>query len=70
LEEMSRRNSGQVLMTIGIVCGLFYILSSLYTRTATLRPVSTIILFLGIASLVVGLILYGMAGDRRSSSGK
>lgn len=57
-------------MTIGIVCGLFYILSSLYTLTATLRPISTIVLFLGIAALVVGLILYGMAGDRRSSSGK
>jgi predicted membrane channel-forming protein YqfA (hemolysin III family) len=57
-------------MTIGIGCGLFYILSSLYTLTATLRPISTIILFLGIAALVAGLILYGMAGDRRSSSGK
>ncbi|HEX8775323.1 MAG TPA: hypothetical protein VF735_17270 [Pyrinomonadaceae bacterium] len=67
---MSRRSSGQVLMTVGLVCGLFYILSSLYTRTATLRPISTIILLAGIAALVAGLVLYGMAGERRSSSGK
>jgi fructose-specific phosphotransferase system IIC component len=57
-------------MTVGLVCGLFYILSSLYTRTATLRPISTIILLAGIAALVAGLVLYGMAGERRSSSGK
>lgn len=63
---MSRRNSGQVLMTVGIACGLFYILSSLYAGTTMLRPISAIILFAGIAALVVGLVLYGMARVKRS----
>lgn len=53
-------------MTVGIACGLFYILSSLYAGTTTLQAISTIILFAGIAALVVGLVLYGMARVKRS----
>jgi hypothetical protein len=57
-------------MAIGIMCGLFYVLSSLYTGTTILRPLSTITLYTGITALVVGLVLYGLAREKQSPSGK
>jgi hypothetical protein len=47
-------------MAAGVACGLFYVLSSLYAGTTILRPFSAILLFLGIAAIVTGLVLYAM----------
>jgi predicted membrane channel-forming protein YqfA (hemolysin III family) len=55
-------------MIVGVVCGLFYILASLYQGPNIFNTLSTALLYVGIVSLIAGIVFYGLAGVRRVPS--
>lgn len=61
---------GQVLLVIGVSCGLFYTLASLYQGPNIFNTLSTALLYMGIASIIAGFIFYGLAGVKRLPSGR
>jgi predicted membrane channel-forming protein YqfA (hemolysin III family) len=65
---MNPKLIGQVLMVAGVACGLVYVLASLYRGETLPAPMSTTLLYLGIVSLITGLIFYGLAGVKRAPS--
>ena len=65
---MNRKIIGQLLMILGVACGLIYVLASLYKGETIPVPLSTTLLYGGIISLVAGLVFYGLAGVRRLPS--
>lgn len=67
---MNRKIIGQVLMAVGVACGLIYVLASLYRGETIPLPLSTTLLYAGIISLVAGLVCYGLAGVKRLPSGR
>jgi len=67
---MNQKLIGQVLMVVGVACGLVYVLASLYRGETIPVPLSTTVLYIGIVSLITGLVFYGLAGVRRNPSGR
>ncbi len=67
---MDRKIIGQVLLVMGVFCGLFYILASLYEGPNIFNTLSTALLYLGIVSIIAGFIFYGLAGVKRLPSGR
>ena len=65
---MDKKITGQALMLIGVVCGLFYTLAAMYQDGSIFSPLSTALLYVGIATIITGLVLYGLAGAGRESS--
>jgi hypothetical protein len=65
---MNPKLIGQVLMVVGVACGLVYVLASLYRGETLPVPLSTTLLYLGIVSLVTGLIFLGLASVKRVPS--
>jgi predicted membrane channel-forming protein YqfA (hemolysin III family) len=70
VKKMNRKIIGQVLMVLGVVCGLIYVLSSLYRGESIPVSLSTTLIYGGIISLIAGLVFYGLAGVRRLPSGR
>ena len=67
---MERKIIGQVLLVIGVFCGLFYTLASLYEGPTIFNNLSIALLYLGIVSLIAGFIFYALAGVKRLPSGR
>jgi uncharacterized protein with PQ loop repeat len=67
---MDRKLIGQVLLVVGVFCGLFYTLASLYQGHNIFHTLSTALLYLGIVSLISGFVFYGLAGVKRLPSGR
>ncbi len=67
---MDRKIIGQVLLVVGVFCGLFYILAALYQGPNIFNTLSTALLYLGIVSLVAGFVFYALAGSKRLPSGR
>jgi|GEM_PF-2483048 len=66
---MNPKILGQVLMVVGVACGIVYILTSLYRGGTISVPLSITLLYAGIVSLIVGLVFYALASVRRLPSG-
>jgi xanthosine utilization system XapX-like protein len=56
---MRRRDIGSVLMTVGALCGVIYTLINLSEPATTATRVSTLLMYIGIITIVVGLIVFG-----------
>ena len=67
---MNRKMTGQVLMVVGVACGLVYVLASLLRGDTIPVRLSTTLLYAGIISPIAGLVFYGLAGVRRLPSGR
>jgi predicted membrane channel-forming protein YqfA (hemolysin III family) len=67
---MNRKIIGQMLMVLGVVCGLIYVLASLLRGEGIPVPLSTTLIYGGIISLIAGLVFYGLAGVKRLPSGR
>jgi predicted membrane channel-forming protein YqfA (hemolysin III family) len=70
VNKMNRKMTGQVLMVVGVACGLVYVLASLLRGDTIPVRLSTTLLYAGIISLIAGLVFYGLAGVRRLPSGR
>ena len=67
---MDSKIIGQVLLVIGLFCGLFYVLTSLYDVPNIINNLSNALLYLGIVSIIAGFVFYGLAGVKRLPSGR
>lgn len=53
---------------MGVFCGLFYTLASLYEGQNVFNTLSTALLYIGIVSIIAGFVLYGLAAVKRLPS--
>ena len=67
---MNPKIIGQVLLVLGVACGLFYVLASLYRGATIFNSLSKALLYLGIVSIIAGFVFYGLAGVKRLPSGR
>lgn len=70
VNKMNRKITGQILMGVGVACGVIYVLASLYRGETLPVPLSTTLLYAGIISLIAGLVFYGLAGVSGLPSGR
>lgn len=67
---MDSKIIGQALLVIGLACGMFYVLASLYQGPNIFNSLSTALLYVGISSIIAGLVFYGLAGVKGAPSGR
>lgn len=65
--NIKRRNAGEILMSVGIGCGLAYILINLYNIPSALMRFGGMLLYVSIVALLSGLIFYLLARTSRIS---
>jgi xanthosine utilization system XapX-like protein len=56
---MGRRDVGRILMVAGILCGISYTLINLSGTADTTTQVSNLLMYIGIVTIAVGLIIFG-----------
>ncbi len=61
----TRRNKGLALMAVGALLLLVFSMLSLGEVTTAVARVSGVVFIVGIATLVAGLVLYGLARANR-----
>lgn len=59
--KIGRRTVGEILMSVGIVCGLVYVLVNLSTLPPSLTRFSGMLLYVSIVALSSGLLFYLLA---------
>lgn len=67
---MNPKITGQVLLVLGVACGMFYVLASLYQGPTIFNTLSRALLYVGIVSIIAGFIFYGLSGVKRLPSGR
>lgn len=67
---MNTKIIGQVMLVFGVACGLVYVLASLYRGETIPVPLTATLLYVGIVTLITGLVFCGLAGVRKVPSGK
>jgi hypothetical protein len=55
---MGRKEAGLILLSVGVLCGIIYILIKLGAATTTATAVSGLLMYTGIVALIAGLILF------------
>jgi xanthosine utilization system XapX-like protein len=56
---MRRGDVGRILMAVGVLCGLSYALINLSRPAYTTTQVSNLLMYTGIVTIAVGLIIFG-----------
>lgn len=56
--NIRRRNAGEILMAVGIGCGIAYVLINLYILPPAWMRFAIALLYASIAALLSGLIFY------------
>lgn len=65
--NIKRRNVGEILMSLGIGCGIAYVLINLYTFHSTLMRFGGMLFYISIVALLSGLVFYLLARTGRVS---
>jgi xanthosine utilization system XapX-like protein len=55
---MGRKEAGLILLSVGVLCGIIYILIKLGAATSTATAVSGLLMYTGIVALIAGLIVF------------
>jgi hypothetical protein len=55
---MGRKEAGLILLSVGVLCGIIYILIKLGAATTTATAVSGLLMYTGIVALIAGLIVF------------
>ncbi len=58
---MRRRDAGLILLTVGVLCGVIYILIKLSGNAAASTQTINLLLYTGIVAIIAGLIVFGMS---------
>ena len=61
---MRRRDVGRILMAAGVFCGISYALINLSGPASTATQVSNLLMYIGIVTIALGLIIFGAARAR------
>jgi hypothetical protein len=56
---MRRRDAGLILLTVGVLCGVIYILIKLSGNAST--QTVNLLMYTGIVAIIAGLIVFGMS---------
>jgi uncharacterized membrane protein HdeD (DUF308 family) len=56
---MRRREIGRILMAVGALCGISFTLINLSEPATTATQVSNLLMYIGIITIAVGLIVFG-----------
>lgn len=57
---MRRRDAGLILLTVGVLCGVIYILIKLSGNTTSTQT-GNLFMYTGIVAIIAGLIVFGMS---------
>jgi xanthosine utilization system XapX-like protein len=58
---MERKDAGLILLSVGVLCGIIYILIKLGAATTTATAVSGLLMYTGIVAIIAGLIVFAMS---------
>ena len=56
---MRRKDAGRMLMVMGVFCGISFVLINLSGAAATAAQISNLLMYIGIVTIAVGLIIFG-----------
>lgn len=56
---MRRKVAGRILMVTGVFCGISFVLINLSGPAATATQISNLLMYIGIVTISVGLIVFG-----------
>jgi hypothetical protein len=62
---MRRRDSGRILLAVGVLCGIVYTVINLMGADVTVTRGGNLLLYAGIALIVAGLMVLGAARVKR-----
>lgn len=62
--QLRRRVTGEVLMAVGVLCGVLYVLINMSGFPAAVSPAAVALPYLAIGTICVGLVMYLSARAR------
>lgn len=57
--KMRRRDAGLILLSVGVLCGIIYILLKLSGDSSASTQTTNLLMYSGIVAIVAGLIVFG-----------